>query len=139
VVGCRPRARSLPATGGQPLELAIPHLRILDYDETVAFYVGALGFEIEFEWRHEPGFPVYMGIRRPTLCAHLSGHEGSGPPGGGRGMTLSVDDADAWYEALRRKGIGCERPIETRPRAGANSRYATRSATPLVVSSGARA
>ena len=51
------------------MEIAIPHLRILDYDKAVAFYVGVLGFEIDFEWRHEPGFPVYMGIRRGTLYA----------------------------------------------------------------------
>ena len=65
------------------MELAIPHLRILGYDEAVSFYVGALGFEIAFEWRHEAGFPVFMGIRRGTLYAHLSEHEGSGPPGEG--------------------------------------------------------
>lgn len=97
------------------MELAIPHLRILDYDQAVAFYVGALGFEIEFEWRHEPGFPVYVGIRRGTLYAHLSEHEGSGPPGQGRGMTLSVDDADAWYQRLKQKGVVFERELQTEP------------------------
>ena len=78
------------------MEIAIPHLRIIDCDTAVAFYVGVLGFEIDFEWRHESGFPVYMGIRRGTLYAHLSKHEGSGPPGYGRGMTLSVAAIDAW-------------------------------------------
>ena len=97
------------------MEIAIPHLRILDYAEAVAFYVDALGFEIDFEWRHEPGFPVYMGIRRGTLYAHLSEHEGSGPPGHGRGMTLSVADVDAWYAALVRKGVPFAQELETRP------------------------
>lgn len=97
------------------MELAIPHLRILDYRAAVDFYVGALGFEIAFEWRHEPGFPVYMGIRRGTLHAHLSEHEGSGPPGGGRGMTLAVDDADAWYARLAGKGLRFEREIASQP------------------------
>ena len=48
------------------METAIPHLRILDYEKAVAFYVGALGFEIDFEWRNAPDLPVYMGIRRGT-------------------------------------------------------------------------
>jgi uncharacterized glyoxalase superfamily protein PhnB len=97
------------------MELAIPHLRILDYDEAVSFYVGALGFEIAFEWRHEPGFPVYMGIRRGTLHAHLSEHEGSGPPGQGRGMTLAVADVDGWYGRLKDNGVAFERELQTQP------------------------
>lgn len=97
------------------MELAIPHIRILDYDQAVGFYVDALGFQIDFEWRHEPGFPVYMGISRGTLHAHLSEHEGSGAPGNGRGMTLSVNDTDEWYERLRQKDIAFERDIETQP------------------------
>jgi len=97
------------------MEVAIPHLRILDYDKAVAFYVGALGFEIDFEWRHEPGFPVYMGIRRGTLLAHLSEYDASGPPGQGRGMTLSVADVETWYQALQEKGVSFEREIQTQP------------------------
>lgn len=83
------------------VELAIPHLRILDYHQAVAFYVDTLGFEIELEWRSEPDLPVYMGIRRGTLLAHLSEHEASGPPGEGRGVTLAVANVDAWYEELK--------------------------------------
>lgn len=97
------------------MELAIPHLRILDYEKAVSFYVDALGFEIAFEWRLEPGFPVYMGIRRGTLCAHLSEHAGSGPPGQGRGMTLSVIDVDAWYERLKQKGVVFDRELQPQP------------------------
>lgn len=97
------------------MEAAIPHLRILGYDEAVAFYVDVLGFEIDFEWRNGPRLPVYMGTRRGTLYAHLSEYEVSGPPGEGRGMVLSVDDADQWYEALKQKGISFEREIQTQP------------------------
>jgi GNAT superfamily N-acetyltransferase/uncharacterized glyoxalase superfamily protein PhnB len=96
-------------------DLAVPQLRILDYRAAVAFYVNALGFEIAFEWRHEPGFPVYMGIRRGTLLAHLSEHEGSGPPGHGRGMTLEVADVEAWCDRLTRNGVAFERALATQP------------------------
>ena len=100
------------------MELAIPHLRILDYDRAVAFYVDALGFEIDFAWRHEPHLPVYMGIRRGNLFAHLSEYEASGPPGEGRGMTLAVDDVDGWYEKVQRKGVAIEREILDQPWGG---------------------
>lgn len=97
------------------MDFAIPQLRILDHAKAVAFYVDVLGFEIAFEWRHEPGFPVYMGIRRGTLLVHLSEHEGSGPPGQGRGMTLAVADVDGWFERLKRQGVAFERELETQP------------------------
>ena len=97
------------------MELAIPHLRILDYQKAVDFYVDSLGFKIDFEWRHEPGFPVYMGICLGTLYIHLSEHEGSGPSGQGRGLTLSVTNADSWFETLKHKGIKFEQEIQTQP------------------------
>jgi uncharacterized glyoxalase superfamily protein PhnB len=97
------------------MEVAIPHLRILDYEEAVAFYVGAFGFSIDFEWRNEPGLPVYMGIRRGGLVVHLSEYEASRPPGQGRGMTLSVPEADAWYQDLKQKGVRFEREVHTQP------------------------
>ena len=55
-------------------EQAIPHIRILDYEKAREFYVDALGFEIAFEWRDGPGFPVYMGIRRGDLYARELQH-----------------------------------------------------------------
>lgn len=97
------------------MELAIPHLRILDYDEAVAFYVDKLGFEIAFEWRNAPELPVYMGIRRGNLYVHLSAYEASGAPGEGRGMTLAVEDADAWYGSVKQKSVPLERDIATQP------------------------
>ena len=97
------------------MELAIPHLRILDYEQAIAFYVDALGFQIDFEHRSEPHLPVYMGISRGTLSVHLSEHEGSGPPGDGRGLTLAVRDVDDWHRRLRAKGIPFERDIEDQP------------------------
>ena len=31
----------------------------------------------------------------------------------GRGMTLSVEDVDTWYEALKQQGLSFEREIQT--------------------------
>lgn len=97
------------------MEYAIPHLRILNYDQAVAFYVDVMGFEIAFEWRNGPDLPVYLGIRRGTLYAHLSEYEASGPPGEGRGMTLQVDDINIWYETLQKKEVIFVRDIQKQP------------------------
>jgi len=94
------------------MEIAIPHLRILDYEKAVSFYVDTLGFEIAFEWRNDPSDPVYMAIRRGTMLVHLSQYEDSGPPGQGRGMTLSVNDIEPWYERLQQKGAVFERELQ---------------------------
>ena len=55
---------------------AIPVLRIDNYAEAKAYYVGFLGFKIDFEWRHEEGFPVYLGLSRGVLVLHLTEHRG---------------------------------------------------------------
>ena len=95
------------------MEKAVPQIRIIDYKEAVDFYCDILGFDIAFEWRHEPGFPVYMGIKRGDLYVHLSEHEGNGKPGGGHGMTLIVDDVNAWYESLKQKNVKFEQELKT--------------------------
>ena len=91
-------------------ELAIPCLRILDVDRAKRFYVDLLGFEVSFEAQQGPDFPIYMGITRGALVAHLSSYEASGPPGDGRGMTLQVDDVDGWWARVRdAAGVTIER------------------------------
>jgi hypothetical protein len=63
------------------MEKAVPVLQIDDYKEAKKFYVEKLGFEILFEARHEPGFPVFMGMKKGNLVFHLSehgrGHQGT--------------------------------------------------------------
>lgn len=58
----------------------IPILHIFDEAEARAFYIGWLGFNIDFEHRFEPGMPLYMGISRDNIRLHLSGHEGDTSP-----------------------------------------------------------
>ncbi len=94
------------------MERAIPHLRILSYIQAVSFYVDKLGFDIAFEWRNGPDEPVYLGIRSGEMLVHLSEYEASGPAGGGRGMTLSVHDIDAWNTRLKMAGVVFERELQ---------------------------
>ena len=72
-------------------EQIVPIFRVTDAAAALAWYE-RLGFEREFEHRFEPGFPLYLGIRRGDARIHLSEHAGDAPPG-----TLVycwVDDVD---------------------------------------------
>ena len=60
---------------------AVPVLRIFDFDKAREFYVGFLGFSVDWEHRFEPGLPVYMQVSRDGLVLHLSEHHGDGSPG----------------------------------------------------------
>lgn len=59
----------------------IPILRIFDEAKAREFYVGYLGFTIDFEHRFEPNAPLYMQVSRDGLTFHLSEHYGDGTPG----------------------------------------------------------
>ena len=82
---------------------AYPCLYIEDYDEAVKFYVDFLKFEIDFEWRHQEGLPVYMGVSRGVspgietgiLAFHLTEHKVPV-----HGTMLDVEDVYAFHEDL---------------------------------------
>ena len=42
----------------------VPILRIFDEAKAREFYLGFLGFTVDFEHRFEPGTPIYLGISR---------------------------------------------------------------------------
>lgn len=59
----------------------IPILRTFDETKSREFYLGFLGFTVDFEHRFEPGMPLYMGISRAGMFLHLSEHHGDASPG----------------------------------------------------------
>lgn len=73
-------------------EQIIPIFRVTDAAATLAWYE-RLGFEREFEHRFEPGFPLYLGIRRADARIHLSEHAGDARPG--TLVYFWVDDVDS--------------------------------------------
>lgn len=91
------------------MQTVFPTLRILSYDQAVAFYVRGLGFAIDWEWRHEPGFPVFMQVSRDGMAFYLSEHAGDCQPGGC--VHLYVPDVDVWYAAL----AGADVAVEQKP------------------------
>ena len=62
-------------------EKIIPILRIFDLEKAKEFYVGWLGFHINWEHRFDENAPLYLEIERDGLTIHLSEHHGDGTPG----------------------------------------------------------
>jgi len=59
----------------------VPILRIFDVGKAREFYLGYLGFTIDFEHRFHDNAPLFMGISRDGLPLMLSEHHGDGTPG----------------------------------------------------------
>lgn len=90
-----------------------PVLRILDEQQARAFYVDGLGFAVDWDWRHEPGFPIFMQVSRDGLALFLSEHAGDAEVGGR--VYLSVDDVGAWYEGIEARGLKADSPPQDQP------------------------
>lgn len=91
------------------MQQVVPALRITDYAKSKSFYVDGLGFQILFEHRYEPHFPVFMEICRDGMSIYLTQHSGAYQVGGM--VHLYVPDVDAWYVEHQ----GREVPIKSPP------------------------
>lgn len=92
----------------------VPVLRMFDVEKARAFYLGWLGFSVEFEHRFEPTAPLYMGISRGACKLHLSEHHGDACPGAA--VRVAVGDIDALHGELIAKNFAYYRPgIENMP------------------------
>ena len=94
------------------MEQVVPILPIDDGKAAKKFYVDGLGFEVEFEWRHEPGFPVHMSVAKGALRLHLSEHAKGQA---GVDMYIFVDDVEAWRTRCDANQISIERGPEKMP------------------------
>jgi hypothetical protein len=63
-------------------EQAVPIVRIFDVAKAHEFYLGFLGFKVDWEHRYGDNFPLYTQISRGGLRLHLSEHAGDATPGG---------------------------------------------------------
>ena len=59
----------------------VPILRSFNEDKAHEFYIGFLGFAVDWEHRFEPGLPLYTQISRAGIVFHVSEHHGDGSPG----------------------------------------------------------
>jgi catechol 2,3-dioxygenase-like lactoylglutathione lyase family enzyme len=60
---------------------AVPVLRIFSVEKALEFYVGYLGFKVDWEHRFEPALPLYMQVSRGGFVLHLTEHYGDCTPG----------------------------------------------------------
>ena len=85
-----------------------PILRMFDEVKAKEFYVGFLGFTVDWEHRFEPGTPLYMQVSRDGCVLHLSEHYGDGTPGAA--MRIETTELDAFRDELREKQYKYARP-----------------------------
>ena len=75
-------AKAGAGEGGIAFEQAVPMVRIFDVAKAHEFYLGFLGFKVDWEHRYGENFPLYTQISRGGLRLHLTEHAGDASPGG---------------------------------------------------------
>ena len=83
------------------LRKTIPILRIFDEAKAREFYVGFLGFTIDWEHRFSPDAPLYLQVSRDECLLHLSEHYGDCSPGAA--IRIATTDLDAFHAELTAK------------------------------------
>lgn len=73
-------------------EVLAPIFRVENARDVVSWY-GRLGFQVVGEHQFEPGFPLYVFLRRGDVHLHLSEHTGDAPPGSV--AYFFIDDLDS--------------------------------------------
>ena len=92
----------------------IPILRIFDESKAREFYLGYLGFQVDWEHRFEPGLPLYMQVSRGGCVLHLSGHQGDATPGST--VFVRMTGLEPFHAELACRDYRYQRPgVETAP------------------------
>jgi len=81
---------------------------MFDVAKANEFYVGYLGFKVDWEHRFEGVSPLYMQVSREELVLHLSEHYGDGTPGSV--IVVRMKDVHAFHAELTAKNYGYLRP-----------------------------
>lgn len=91
-----------------------PILRIFDEAKAKEFYVGFLGFTVDWEHRFEAGLPLYMQVSKDDCMIHLSEHHGDCSPGAA--IRIETNELDGFQKELIEKGYKYARPaVEEMP------------------------
>ena len=87
---------------------AIPILRIFDVEKADAFYLGFLGFRIDWDHRFHDGAPLYRQISRDAVLLNLSEHHGDSTPG--THIRILMEGVEAYHRELNEKAYRHMRP-----------------------------
>ena len=84
---------------------AIPVLHVRSSAKAEEFYCRQLGFAVHSAYRFDEKKPdpAYIVLTRDGVWLHVSSFSGDGVAG--QCVFLAVDDVDATYEELKRKGV----------------------------------
>jgi catechol 2,3-dioxygenase-like lactoylglutathione lyase family enzyme len=86
----------------------VPTLRIFDVAKAKEFYVGFLGFKVDFEHRFEPDLPLYMQVSLGGVTLSLSEHHGDCSPGAR--IVIETTGLVAYHAGLAAKKYNYARP-----------------------------
>jgi catechol 2,3-dioxygenase-like lactoylglutathione lyase family enzyme len=86
----------------------IPLLRIFSVDKAKEFYVGFLGFRIDWEHRFDDNAPFYLQVTRAGCVLHLTEHHGDCCPGAT--VFVWMTGLDAFPQEITAKGYAYLRP-----------------------------
>lgn len=93
-------------------QTVIPQLRITQAERSLAFYVGQLGFVVDWEHQFEPGYPLFFQITREGQTIFLTEHTGDCELGGA--VYFVVPDVDALAASFQARGLEAEQgPADT--------------------------
>ena len=95
------------------LQTVTPQFRITDARRSLAFYVDGLGFQVDWEHRFEPGYPVFMQLTRAGQALFLTEHAGDCQVGGA--AYFVVPDVDACYNDFVGRGVMLTQPPAMMP------------------------
>ncbi|KAA9370720.1 glyoxalase superfamily protein [Ochrobactrum quorumnocens] len=95
-------------------EQTCPIFRIFDIEKAKDFYVGFLGFTLDWEHRFAKGMPLYMQVSRGDLVLHLSEHHGDSSPGAN--IFVRMQGVEEFQKEVNSRGYRYMRPgIEDAP------------------------
>ncbi|WP_421913492.1 glyoxalase superfamily protein [Mesorhizobium sp.] len=89
-------------------ERTAPIVRIFDVAKAHEFYLGFLGFDVDWEHRYGDHFPLYTQVSRGSLVLHLSEHAGDATPGGN--MVVYMKGIRAFHAELSGKNYRYMKP-----------------------------
>lgn len=85
-----------------------PLLRSFDEAKAREFYVDFLGFQVDWQQRHEDGLPLYMQVSKDGCVLHLTEHHGDASPG--TTIRIHATDLEAFRRELNEKHYANARP-----------------------------
>lgn len=85
-----------------------PVLRILDVDKAKEFYIGWLGFALDWEHRFGENFPLYCQVSRDGIVFHLTEHYGDCLPGAS--FRVRTRDLEAFHDEIAAKDYRYYKP-----------------------------